>query len=783
MKNYLELIPVSAKIHRRQTRMTRWCIVISVFLISVIFGMADMFLQSQKNLAIMIDGAWHVAFRELDAEQMAFLSARPEVKTVTRYAAANYKLNMDYEVGGVQTVLCGFDETFFEIYPAAGLLEGSFPKGTEEALVSEGMRNRLGLGIGDEVEMTTPGGSLSFRISGFVEDTSMMLKTDAFGLFVNTDTYLSCFREATLREDFVCYVEFLPHCRIQKAIRDICGQLHIPEDKVSENARLMGTLMQSSDHYILMLYLIAFLLAVLVAVSGMMMILGSMNSNVAQRTEFFGMMRCLGATGKQVRRYVRMEAAFWCLKAIPPGLFASVLTVWGLCRMLKVITPTWFGEMPGFGVSMPGVFFGAVIGFLTVFFASRTPTRKAAEVSPLTAVSGNADTVFAAKRAANTGRMHVETALGLHHAAGSRKNLILLTSSFAFSIILFLGFGIGVDFMKHAIKTLRPYTPDVAMISHDNACSIPDSLYAELKGMEQKGNVGIRRVYGRSFAYDLPVHMQGESKTAMLVSYEAYQFGWAESSLTQGDMESAENGEGILLVEKQGFVSEPGSEIELETDRGIQRVRVSGVLRDAPFDGGEDVGTIICSEDLFRELTGETGYTILDIQLRDRSDETVEKLRSMAGDAYSFSDSRASNRETRAVYFSFALFVYGFLAVVALIAVFHIINSVGMSVSARMRQYGAMRAIGISIRQLQSMIAAETFAYLAGGMAEGLLVGLPLHYYLYRQAVTQRWGDAWSLPVAECLIIAAVMTAAAAAAMLGPVHRIRRMSVVETIGM
>ncbi len=112
MKNYLNLIPISAKIHRRQTRMTTWCIVISVFLISAIFGMADMFLQSQKNLAVMTDGAWHVMFRELEEEQTALLAVRPEVKSLTRYAATNYKLDMGYEVGGVQTLLCGFDETF-----------------------------------------------------------------------------------------------------------------------------------------------------------------------------------------------------------------------------------------------------------------------------------------------------------------------------------------------------------------------------------------------------------------------------------------------------------------------------------------------------------------------------------------------------------------------------------------------------------------------------------------------------------------------------------------------
>ena len=603
MKNYLDLIPISAKIHRRQTRMTRWCIVISVFLISAIFGMADMFLRSQKNLAVMTDGAWHVMFRELKEEEVALLAARPEVETLTRYATMNYALDKGYEVEGVQTVLCGFDETFFSLFPGARLLEGTFPEESGEALVTESMRDRQGLFLGDEVEVATPDGSLPFRISGFVQDTSMLLNAEAFGLFMNTGTFLSCFPDAAFSEDFVCYVAFAPQCRIQKAIGDICGQMRIPKEKVSENAKLMGAMMQSSDQYIWMLYMIAFILAVLVAVSGMMMILGSMNSSVARRTEFFGMMRCLGATGKQVRRYVRIEALFWCLKAIPFGLFTSVVTVWGLCRMLQVLTPKWFSEMPGFAISVPGVFFGILIGLLTVLAASRTPARKASEVPPLTAVSGNTDTVFAAKRAVHTGRMHVETVLGLHHAAGSRKNLILLTSSFAFSIILFLGFGIGVDFMEHALVGLSPDATDASMIG-----------------------------------------------------------------------------------------------------------------------------------------------------------------------------------EARAVHFTFALFVYGFLAVIALIAVFNVINSTAMSVAARMQQYGAMRAVGISVRQLQIMIAAEILTYLIGGLAEGLLFGLPLHYYLYRRAISARWGDAWHVPVAECVVIVAVMIVSAVAAMAGPVRRIRDMSVVETIG-
>ena len=776
MKHYLDLIPISAKVHRRQTLMTRLCIVISVFLIAAIFGMADMFLQSQKNVVIQSDGAWHVSFRSLDEEQIALISARPEVKAGAYFAEINYRLNMGHAINGTQTAICGFDEPFFELLPAIHMKDGAFPQNDNEALVSEGVRDRLGFDIGDTIEVTTPDEPILFQISGFIEDPSNMQQSGAFGVFLNTDTYRLYFQDETLEEDVFYFVEFVPNCRIQDTVKDICERLNIPADDVIENTKLTGLLLQSSDSYILALYLVAVILAVLVAFAGMLMILGSLNSNVAQRTEFFGMMRCLGATGKQVRRFVRLEALSWCKTAIPLGLVASMAVVWVLCWMLKTISPTYFGEMPNFGISWIGLGSGCVIGLLTVLAATRTPARKASKVSPLTAVSGNADTVFAAKRAANTRLFHVETALGVHHATGSKKNLFLLTASFAFGIILFLSFSTGVDFMYHALTPLQPYTPDVSVVSPDNSCTIPDSLLAQLRE-----NPAVDRIFGRSFAYSLPIRLHGEEKSVNLISYETYQFGWAADDVLEGSMERVQNGEGVFLVANPGFAAQAGDEIVMKTRLCFQTVTIAGILSYAPFNSGGDTGTLICSEDLFRQLTGESGYTILDIQLKDRSDSVVEEIRNAAGSSYNFSDRRAGNSEVRAAYYSFALFVYGFLAIVALIAAFNIINSIGMSVSARMRQYGAMRAIGTSIRQLKSMVVAETFTYLICGLITGLALGLPLHHFLYRKMITSRWGDVWSLPAREFCIIAIVMIVSSVIAMIGPVQQINKMSIVETI--
>ena len=52
MKSYLSLIPISAKVRKRQNRMTMLCIIISVLLVTMIFSMADMAIRMEKTRVI-----------------------------------------------------------------------------------------------------------------------------------------------------------------------------------------------------------------------------------------------------------------------------------------------------------------------------------------------------------------------------------------------------------------------------------------------------------------------------------------------------------------------------------------------------------------------------------------------------------------------------------------------------------------------------------------------------------------------------------------------------------
>ena len=132
---------------------------------------------------------------------------------------------------------------------------------------------------------------------------------------------------------------------------------------------------------------------------------------------------------------------------------------------------------------------------------------------------------------------------------------------------------------------------------------------------------------------------------------------------------------------------------------------------------------------------------------------------------------------------AFLVCVYSFLVIIALVTVLNIVNCISMSVSARIRQYGAMRTVGMSKKQLGSMVKAETLTYSGLGCAIGLAIGILFSSWLYGFLVTSHYPYAlWHLPTTELIVIAAFFALSVAAGIRAPIRRLNEMSITETIG-
>ena len=68
MRSYLSLASVQAKAHKRHNRMTIFCIMLAVILITGVFTMADMEYRHETVRMMEKHGNWHIALKNITKE-------------------------------------------------------------------------------------------------------------------------------------------------------------------------------------------------------------------------------------------------------------------------------------------------------------------------------------------------------------------------------------------------------------------------------------------------------------------------------------------------------------------------------------------------------------------------------------------------------------------------------------------------------------------------------------------------------------------------------------------
>lgn len=529
------------------------------------------------------------------------------------------------------------------------------------------------------------------------------------------------------------------------------------------------------------LYSAAAVLFVLILIAGVLMISSSINSNVAQRTKFFGMMRCIGMSRQQIIRFVRLEALNWCKIAVPVGVILGIIITWGLSAALRLFVGGEFSDIPLFQISIIGIISGIIVGVITVVIAASSPAKRAAKVSPVAAVSGNSENTNNIYHAVNSHFFKIETTLGIHHAISVKKNLILMISSFALSIILFLSFSVCIEFIGYLMPQLSN-TSDINISSNDSLNSVDSALLDKLRDMDS-----IKSVYGRRSCLDIPAEINEDNQLANtidMISYDDYDLDCLikDKQLRKGSDISKVYGDSnyVLTTWDKDSPLEIGDKIHV----GGEELEIAGTLKLDPFSSDGNTNgkiTVITSGKTFVRLTGVTDYSLVMIQTaKDATDQDVEAIRNILDENYTLSDRR--DQRTTSTYNAFLLFVYGFLAIITLVTVLNIMNSISMSVSARIKQYGAMRAVGMDEHQITKMIAVEAFIYALSGCIVGCVVGLLISKLLYDTLITAYFNYAtWSIPGVPLMIIFLFVFAATIAAVHVPSKRIRNISVTETL--
>lgn len=726
MKSYLSLVTKYLSAHKKKSRLLITCVAISVALVTGVFSMLDVFLQFEKIQVIHDAGNYHLAVENPTNKEMQVIGSRIDVQNSGTWVSfKNGSFN------GKECRLGALDEKF-ALNMNITVLKGKYPVAQNEMMLEEWAAESFQLKVGDTVKITfSDNTKKQFLISGIYRDFGNTKASGTPGIILSIAGANSVSAEKTSNY----LVEFKDRVNIIEAERAIKSTLNLTDDRIGRNEKLLAVMGQGTSNAVIGIYVTGAILFCIVLIAGVMMIYNTFNISVMERVRQFGLFRCIGASESQIKKLVKREGFLISLRAIPIGLLAGIFIAFLGTAILKFYNNSLFGEMALFNISMAGIAAGVVIGLLTVFIASLLPARRAAKVSPVNAVTGSSEIKIPKKKRQGllTKMFHVEIAMGINNALVKKKTLFLMSCSIAISIVMFLGFQVFIDFMHSSLNTVKPYTPDITITSEQG---LSNGLYKKLAAMD-----GVKKTYGRMFDYvDATFNASrltdaykesvgGISKTedglfippekSWLISYDQNQLNWAKRDLIEGELSEEKLNEkhGIIAVafpvrngvSMETAVLQLGDKVYIKTPNGTKEMTVMAILRTVPFnDSKTSITTFVTTEKMFTELTGGSTFIVIDLQLEKSGQErTVSEIRGMIDRSVSLNDHRQKNNEVTQTFMTMAVFVYGFVAVIALISFLNIINTMSTSVASKTRYLGVMRAVGMSGTQLDKMVLTE----------------------------------------------------------------------------
>jgi putative ABC transport system permease protein len=800
MNSFLALSKQSLVAHKKRTLLSILSISLSVALVVGIFSMMDVFIRFEKQQIIHDFGNYHILIKDATAEETAVISSRIDVKNSGTW--------IDFGDGSINESPCSvlaLDENFAANMDMT-LLEGAYPKTADEAVLESWGAEKLGVQVGGTVALTLSDGvSRTYTVCGIISDYGSTKAADELGVVISK----TAAELGAAERGHYFLIEFKNRVDIGKAEQEIKETLKIPDDRIGHNERLLAIMGQSGHDAAVGFYQLGATLSVIVLVAGVVMIYNTFNISVMERIRAFGLLRCVGASKSQIRRMVRQEGFLLLRWSLPLGTLLGMAATLFCSGLLKYFNGYIFSEIPLFTLSPVGIACGIVVGTLTVFVATLLPAKRASDVSPVSALTGIGE--IRLKKAEKQGRLTqmlpAETAMGVSNAFSKKKTLVLMSASIALSVVLFLGFSVLINFLYSSMKTSKPYTPDVSLTSEEG---LSFDLYEEISQF-----VGVKNAYGRMFGYvdatfdasrltdyyrqavgDIEVRTDGTfvpPEKSWLISYDEAQLKWAKEDLLEGTLSEEElNAQnGIIAVSsniRKGISAvtadlRVGDLVTIDTASGPKVYKVMAVLGSVPFsDSNLNMATFITTEQMFSEITGDRTLKVIDIQLTKRGQEaTLLKIKGLLGTGVRLMDQRQQNREITQTFLTMAIFVYGFVTVIALISILNIVNTMNTSVSSKMRYLGVMRAVGMSSRQLGRMVGAEALVYCLTGSFVGCILGVRLQLFMLRNMLTAI-DIKWSFPYVQILSIFAAVILVTLLSVAGPLKKVRSQGISETIG-
>lgn len=552
-------------------------------------------------------------------------------------------------------------------------------------------------------------------------------------------------------------------------------------------------------------------LLLLIIISGYLIIYNIFYIRISSDIRSYGLLKTIGTTGRQLKKVVYIQAFFISAVSIPVGLLIGYL----VGTKLSPFIIDNFAMKAGTHISAnPWIFLGAgVFTLVTVWVSCIRPCRMAARVSPIEAVRYVENSAMKIKAKTKKSRKVTALSMAWGNIRRTPKKVMLVVISVSLSLIMLNAVysviaGFDMDkFMENRIIgdfIVKDATVQNVYAQSRDTTAMNDEIIKELE------DSGLAFTHEEIFfsltwnkisdtAYDRALKFMNAEEFAWLFSEEYgsytmekfqndHEIEFYNYGISEWTFDKLEPIEGTIDYEKfmtgnycimSGFMMSENEEYKCYdigekvsvtfpdgTSKEYEVMAIAGMKYALSMQsyGTLAVEMILPQKEYVEHFCPE-GAMLSVLNMNDSSDvavmeEWISDYTTTKRMYLDYTSRKMYEGEFEQLKFTVAV-VGGLLSfILALIGILNFINSIVTGILSRQREFAMMEAVGMTGKQLRSMLAWEGVLYAAFASVMVLTVGMAFCNFIVEAFAGQMWffaGHFEILPVAVCIpVLAAV---------------------------
>lgn len=598
-----------------------------------------------------------------------------------------------------------------------------------------------------------------------------------------------------------------------------------------------------SDEYMSMLFSLAVIIIVIIAISSIFVIRNSFAISITEKTKLYGMLASIGATSKQIRHNVLFEGFVLGIIGIPAGILLGV----GVIALLVVILNALLGDMLNgisfvYAVPWWAAVISAVMSAVIILLSTLSSAFRASRIAPITAIRGNNDIkINKNKRKSYKAPKFIKKRFGVggeiayKNLKRSKKKYrttvisIIVTVAMFISISTFIEYGMKItgDHFKNMPYNITVNANDklsydeyeniykriIADTDINSSIKVCENYYGNIVGLTDyyTEDAKAAELSGGDLAYVFGVDNKSfkEYVTALGYNYDDVK----DKALITNDFKYY-NSDNILIKGKEfdlpmntvvklypngnpSYTEDDIKEIQ-KTDpdfvynpddyKSVDLVIYDTINKEVPGSIVSGImstlneGSVLVSEDYFKKLFAEDNDYTKRVIVIDSAEpaQTVEYIKNLGIDGLDIYNLNDQKEMMNAVVLIIAIFAYGFIIVISLIGITNVFNTINTNMRLRSKEFAMLKSIGMTKKEFNRMIRLESLFYGLKSLLIGVPLGLLGGYAIFKATGNTIMLD-YSFPTMAVLISIVFVFFVVWLIMKISISKVNKQNIIETI--